>query len=84
MNKKKLIAIAAAASLLVSISLASCNRQIFDYNYNFDKAIIKLADGTVISGECEFWRDYDGEQMQVKINGVTYLVHAANLTLIDE
>lgn len=84
MNKKKLIAFAAAASLLASISLASCNRQVFDFNYNFDRAIIKLADGTVISGKCESWRDYDGEQMQIKINGVTYLVHAANLTLIDE
>lgn len=48
-------------------------------------AILALPDGSVISGKIESWKDYDdGDQIQVKIDGTTYLVHSANIALIKE
>lgn len=39
----------------------------------------------VVSGKIESWKDYDdGDQIQVKIDGTTYLVHSANIALIKE
>ena len=64
---------------------AGCNKQIWDTTYKFDKAIVYLPDGTVVSGNVDSWTDYDdGDQIQVKINGVTYLVHSSNVVLIKE
>ena len=38
-----------------------------------------------ISGKIESWKDYDdGDQIQVKIDGTTYLVHSVNIVLIKE
>lgn len=76
------------AVILISILLilSSCgNKQVFDTVYTFDKAIISLPDGSVVEGEVEKWKDYeDGDQIQVKIDGVTYLVHSSNICLISE
>ena len=48
-------------------------------------AILALPDGSVISGKIESWKDYDdGDQIQVKIDGTTYLVHSVNIALIKE
>ena len=77
--KKILIALLLAALVL---AMTGCNRQIFDTTYTFKKAIIRLQDGTIVTGTIQSWRDYDGEQLQIKIDGVTYLVHSANATMI--
>ena len=71
-------------TLLMVITLASCgNKQIFDTTYTFDKAIIALPNGEVVEGKVEAWTDYeDGDQIQVRINGITYLVHSSNIVLI--
>lgn len=70
-------------ALLILLSLCGCNKQVFDFTYAFDKAIISLPDGTVVTGAVESWTDYeDGDQIQVKINGTTYLVHSSNIALI--
>lgn len=48
-------------------------------------AILALPDGSIVSGKIESWKDYDdGDQIQVKIDGTTYLVHSANIALIKE
>lgn len=72
--------------MLTLATLSSCgNKQIFDTTYKFDKAIISLPDGRVVEGEVDSWKDYDdGDQIQVKINGVTYLVHSSDIVLIQE
>lgn len=31
--------------------------------------------------DVESWRDYEGDQLQVVIDGVTYLVHSSNVVL---
>jgi ribosomal protein S1 len=69
---------------IMGASVTGCNKQIIDTTYAFDKAIVKLQNDEVIEGEVDSWKDYDGDQIQVKINGVTYLVHSSNVTLIHE
>ena len=57
------------------------NRTIVDTKFYYDYAIVQLADGSVIEGKVDSWRDYEGEQIQVTINGETWLVHSANVSL---
>lgn len=68
---------------LSAAALTGCNKQIFDTTYGFDRAIISLPNGEIIEGEVESWTDYeDGDQIQVKIDGVIYLVHSTDVVLI--
>ena len=79
---KKIIFIIIALAL---IAFTGCNKQIIDTTYSFDKAIIELPNGEVVEGKVESWKDYDdGDQLQVKIDGKTYLVHSMNVCLINE
>ena len=80
--KKKLLA--AILALGMALSLAGCgNRQMIDLTYSYKYAIISLPNGEIIEGKVESWRDYeDGDQIQVTINGVAYLVHAADAVLM--
>ena len=85
--KKKLIMLGILGVSLMG--LVSCdigyNKQIFDTTFKFDKAIISLPNGAMIEGEIQSWKDFqDGDQIQVKINGKTYLVHSSNIALINE
>lgn len=80
--KRKICAGLVAIGLL--FGLTACNRQIVDLTYAYDYAIIALPNGEVIEGTVYSWRDYeDGDQIQVCIDGVTYLCHSSNVTLID-
>ena len=82
MKKLKTIIIA----LIAAMTLAGChsNYTLFDTTYNFDRAIISLPDGTIIEGKIQSWKDYEGDQLQVKIDGITYLVHSSDIALIAE
>ena len=81
--KKTLITLLLIAALLL---LAACgNRDLFDTTYTFNRAMIAMPDGSVLTGEVESWRDYeDGDQLQVTIDGVTYLTHASNVVLMAD
>lgn len=68
--------------VLVGFTLSACNYDPIDLTYEYNYAYIQLQDGQVISGKVESWKDYDGEQLQVKIDGVTYLTNSFNCTLI--
>lgn len=84
---RKTISILLAVVMVLSLmcGLAGCNRQIFDATYKFDTAIISLPDGSVVSGKVDSWLDFeDGDQIQVVIDGVTYLVHSNNVALIKD
>ena len=82
--KKILVTIILLA--LATATLSGCgNKQFFDTTYTFNKAIISLPNGQVVEGKIDSWTDYeDGDQIQVKINGVTYLVHSSDVVLIKE
>ena len=73
-------------TLVMACTLSSCgNYQMLDTTYRFDKAIISLPNGDIIEGKIDSWLDYkDSDQIQVKINGVTYLVHSSDIVLIRE
>lgn len=71
--------------IILAILLSGCNLQVVDTKWSFDRAIIMLPNGDVVEGRVDSWRDFeDGDQLQVKINGVTYLTHSMNVVLIDE
>ena len=81
---KKILAVLVLVVLIVA--LTGCgNRDMFDTVYTYDEAVLSMADGTIVRGKVQNWRDYeDGEQIQVKIDGVTYLVNSVNITLIHK
>lgn len=88
MNKKRkgLLAIILIVFLLVILTMCTaCNKQLIDVTYSFERAIISLPNGEVIEGDITSWTDYDdGDQIQVKVDGKTYLVHSSNIALISE
>ena len=74
-------------TIAMALSLCACgNKTLLDTTYTFDEAIIRLPDGSVISGEVTTWTDYeDGDSLQITLKvGNTYLVHASNAVLISK
>lgn len=82
--KKKILCLVSVCVMLLALS-ACGNRQLLDTTYTFNKAIISLPDGTVVEGTVTSWKDYeDGDQIQVIVDGTTYLLHASNVALIAD
>ena len=69
---------------MMMLSLTGCNKQILDLQYNYNYAIIYLQNGEVVEGKVQSWKDYEGEQLQVKIDGVVYLTNSYNCTLMEK
>ena len=80
--KKKIIAILCAA--VMAFGLTGCNKKVFDFQYSFNYAIIQLPNGEIVEGKVDSWKDYEGEQLQIKIDGVVYLTSSYNCTLMDK
>lgn len=82
--KKRILTVTMIAATLVT--LAGCgNKDIFDTTYTFNRAIISLQNGEIVEGTVQSWTDFeDGDQIQVKLDGKTYLVHSSNIDLIAE
>lgn len=82
MKKKFIIAVLVTSCL----TLGGCgNKNLFDTVYNYDYAIIQLPNGEIIEGKVEKWTDYeDGDQLQITIDGVIYLVHSNNVSLMKK
>lgn len=74
------------ASILSTLLLTSCNQQIFDTTYKFDKAIIKISEEKTIEVNIQTWGDYENsDTIQITdINGKVYLTHYSNVILIKE
>ena len=80
---KRYLAVVLAA--VMGVMLSGCNRQIVDLTYKFDRAIVALPNGEVVEGKLDSWLDYENsDQIQVKIDGITYLVHSGDVVLIEE
>lgn len=71
--------------IVCTLLLASCgNMDYFDTVFTFHEAIISMPDGTLVRGKVQNWTDYqDGDQIQVKIDDVVYLVHSENIVLMN-
>ena len=71
--------------IVLAACLAGCNYTMLDTTWTFDRAIFTLPDGTVIDGKVQTWKDFeDGDQIQVRVNDVTYLVHSNDIVLMAE
>jgi hypothetical protein len=86
MSKDTFVGLICVILVIVSLGIGILftfigNRTIIDTKFYYDYAIVQLADGSVIKGKVDSWRDYEGEQIQITINGETWLVHSANLSL---
>ena len=82
---KKLIALLLVVILALTVMLlAGCNKQLVDLTYSYEYAIIGLPNGETVEGKVSSWTDFeDGDQLQVRIAGKTYLVHSSNVVLIS-
>ena len=75
--KKFIVKLAVAAALLPSLS--GCNKTVFDTNYAFDK--VHLYE----TGKCykiKEWKDYEGEQLQVKLEDDTVVLTSAQKAML--
>lgn len=82
MNKKIFLMSLLIAALL---TLTGCNYQAIDLVYEYNYAYILLPNGEVVEGKVESWCDYsDGDQVQVKINGDTYLTDTTRCVLVKK
>ena len=82
----KTLALVLLTSALILILSGCGNRQFLDMTYTFTYARIYTPDGQkLVEGKVSSWRDYeDGDQIQVVINGATYLTHASLVILSTE
>ena len=85
-----LVAIAALAVICAIIQPQTSNalglfgnKQLFDFDNKFTYAIIYSPGGDIVKqGTVQSWTDFeDGDQLQVKIDDVTYLTHASLIIL---
>ena len=84
---KKIIAVLLVAVIALSLALITtgCNKQLVDLTYSYEYAIIGLPNGETVEGKVSSWTDFeDGDQIQVRIDGKTYLVHSSNIVLISD
>lgn len=78
--KKKLI----ATTILLSLLLTGCNRQVFDTNWTFTKAKINFG-GDIIEIELKSWKDYEDTTIQlIDKDGKVYLTDVKNVLLTNE
>lgn len=78
MKKILTVCVSALAGIML---MTGCNKQVIDLTYSYSWARLKMPDGTIVEGKLNSWDDYEGDQLQVKIDGVTYLVHSSNVVL---
>ena len=70
---------------LLAFETFAGNRDLIDTTFRYDYAIISLGNGDSFEGKVSKWRDYENsDQIQVTIDGSTFLVHSSNITLIAE
>lgn len=84
--KKLRVPVLLLVTILVTVLVMSgCNKQMVDLTYSYERAILSLPNGDVVEGKVTSWTDFeDGDQIQVRIEGKTYLVHSSNIVLISD
>ena len=75
--------------VIILVSCTGCyNKQLFDVTYHYDRAIVYLPNGEIVEGRVSSWTSWtdfeDGDAVQIKIDGKTYLTHICNVCLIDD
>ena len=69
--------------LIFVFVLTGCNQQLIDTTFSFNYGTVYSPSGEVVAqGKVQSWKDFeDGDQLQVKIDGVMYLTHSSNVVL---
>ena len=81
---KKIITLALALVLLITMLTGCGNKDVFDTNRTYCCAIIQMPNGEVLEVEVDQWRDYEGEQIQIIAkDGTVYLTSSFNCILIN-
>lgn len=74
--------VAIILSGFLAVSLSACNKQLMDTTYNFTYGYVELPNGECVEGTVDSWTDYDdSDQIQVKIDGVTYFTDTTRVVL---
>lgn len=80
--KKKIIALLLCLTILC---LTGCGNSDIA-TYDFDYAILKLPNGEIIEGVIENSNCFVGStgMVKIKIDGITYQIHGANIVYVSE
>ena len=82
--RKKAVALAATGLLATAVLTTGCNKQVLDFKYKFNKAIIFHEDTATII-EIEKWNDYEGEQFQLLTkDGLIIVTSAYDTKLVND
>ena len=62
------------------------NKDLLKVDYDFKKAVIKLPNDEIVTGEVEEWTTYDNKDtVKVKLkNGKQYLGHSSDIVLYND
>lgn len=84
-TNKKIISMILTLALLIgmALGLTGCNKQVIDFDYTYNKLYCNY-NGDKFELDIDQWKDYDGEQIQIKANGKKYLVSANQCYLVGE
>lgn len=81
--KKKILLSILTFTIATSVLTGCGNKGMFDTQYTFNYANIKLQTGEVVSGKVQSWTDYaSGDMLQITINDKVYLVYSSNVDLM--
>ncbi len=70
--------------LILTCLFTGCgNQDMWDTVYTYDYAYILLPNGEVVEGEVDKWSDYEGDQLQITIEGNVYLTDTTRAVLIQ-
>lgn len=73
--------------ITIGLCLTGCNYDdLADTTSTFNKAIINLTNGEVVTVDVKSWKGYSyGDKIEITAkDGTTYLVHSSNCTLIKD
>ena len=75
---KKLI-----ATVVCAAALAGCNRSILDWQWSFNRALVRMPDGSCREYKVKHWRDFENSDMiQFETDTEVLCTHSANVILI--
>lgn len=81
-----LLAAAIVFGVVKGYKAVNSNKDLWQIDYDFKKAVIKLPNNEVVTGEVEEWTTYDNKDtVKVKLkNGKQYLGHSSDIVLYND
>lgn len=73
MKSIKRLIVAIVVVIIAAVTLTACNKTMFDIQYTFTKAHIRVND-VWFDVDVVKWCDYDGEQIQLQLTDGTVIV----------